>query len=277
MSGAHQWLVCRVPTAAWADRMFPDLPAVEREQALWDAIFSACRLYEADPDAAWRGHIGKLIRRRDCLDAKRYTALHFRSLECDLRIGLAEGHRWEGGQAVARTGVRYIANMPTEEVFTLPDRRRTEGTMTTTYPVSLKGVLLERARLTFENGRVTHAHAEKGQAALEKLLETDEGASHLGEVALVPVTNAVARPGRLYYEGLYDENVASHVAVGRGYRFAVQGGTEMTPAEFDAAGGNESMIHEDLLIGGATMDVDGICADGSREPVMRAGEWTLEV
>lgn len=272
-----QWSVCRVPTSAWARRVFPAEPAPRAEQALWNAIFSVCRVDEADPIAAWRGHLAELTKRRDYLTARGYHSLHLQAPQTDLVLGLPAGHMWMGGDSTSSKGVKFVGNVPTEEVFTLPHRERAEGYVTMTRPLSVSGVLIDNFTLTFERGRVTRVTASNSQDVLERLIASDEGASHPGEIALVPASNPIARMNMVFYDGLLDENAASHFAVGRAYRFTLEGSGEMSPEAFRAAGGNDSIIHEDMMMGSSEMNVDGMTEDGTREPVMRGGEWAFEL
>lgn len=272
-----QWSVCRVPNTVWANRMFPNEPSAVQVQKQWDAIFATARIGLEDPVAAWRKHIADLVKRSQALTAKQYRALHFKSSVTDLTLGLPRGHIWFGGDSLSRKGVHFTANIPTEEVFTLPHREQADGYVTMTRPFSFNGVLIHNFTLTFENGKVTGISASNGLDALESLVNTDEGASHLGEVALVPASNPIAKMNLVFYDGLYDENAASHIAMGRAYRFNLQDSAQMSDAEFRAAGGNDSMIHEDTMIGSPDMNVDGIREDGTSEPVMRDGEWAFAV
>lgn len=269
------WLAVRVPTAAWAARVFPDEPPRTQQEKLWDAIFAICRADLPDPLGAWRAHLDRLEERRAYMNAKQYSALHFRSPVTDLTLGLPRGHVWYGGESVARSGVTFVANIPTEEIFTLPHRAQVNGHVTTTRPISVQGVLIEQFSFTFEKGRITRVEAKNNQASLENLVATDEGACSLGEVALVSASNPIGRMGKLFYDGLYDENAASHIAVGRAYRFTLRGGETMSAQEFAVTGGNDSAIHEDFMIGSGDMDVDGIFEGGVREPVMRQGEFVF--
>lgn len=270
------WLAVRVPTAAWAARVFPnDAPAVQQEK-MWDAIFAMCRADSGDAVNAWRKHLDALEKRRAYMNARQYAALHFQSPLTDLTLGLPRGHVWHGGQSVAQNDITFVANIPTEEIFTLPHLMQASGHVTTTRPISISGVLIDQFAFTFENGRIVRVEAKSNQAALEKLLASDEGSSRLGEVALVAASNPIGRTGMLFYDGLYDENAASHIAIGRAYRFTLSGGENMSSEEFAAAGGNDSAIHEDFMIGSSDMDVDGIFEDGTREAVMRQGEFVFE-
>lgn len=274
---ASVWTVVAYPTPGWASVVFPDLPEDERLTRLWRAIAQICRLNTPDPAAAWTAHLADLEARRNYLNAKAYAALHFRAPGTDLRVGLVPGHIWAGGGAISARGQAFVPNMPTEEVFCLPHREQVEGTVHSSRPMVYGGNVIDDFTLTFERGRVTQASASRGEEILKRLLATDEGAARLGEVALAPHSSPVGQTGLLFANTLYDENAASHLALGSGYRFCLSGGAEMTAEAFTAAGGNISAIHEDFMIGSATMDVDGIRADGTAEPVMRNGEWAFTV
>jgi aminopeptidase len=274
---AMNWCVVAAGAPAWAAKIFPDLPLEEAEQKLWQAIFETTRAAEPDPVAAWHEHIKNLRKRADYLQAKKYTAFHYKSDQTDFTLGLPNGHRWISAQSLAENGVVFTANMPTEEIFTLPDRHRTDGVVHATFPLSYGGSLIEDFTVTFENGRIVKVTARKNEALLQKLVDTDEGSTRLGEVALVPVSSPIARRGHLFYNTLFDENASCHIAIGRAYRFTLTGGEELTDEEFNAAGGNTSITHVDFMIGSPQMDIDGIQEDGRREPVMRSGEWAFDV
>ncbi len=271
--GAMNWSVIAVATPSWAAKVFPDAPAAEQIDLLWEAIFKACRVDQDNPTAAWEAHVNKLIEQREKFTAKQYSALKFTGPGTDLTVGLVPNHRWMGGDLSALNGIVCRPNLPTEEIFTLPHRENVNGVVTASMPLNLRGTLLEDFSFTFENGRVVKATARQGEAVLNSLLETDDGARRLGEVALVPHSSPLSQMGHLFYNTLYDENAASHIALGRAYNDTLQGGTAMSMEEFTAAGGNNSMIHVDFMIGSSEMDVDGIRADGTAEPVMRQGEW----
>ncbi len=209
------------------------------------------------------------------LNAKQYSALHFRGGETDLTVGLADDHLWGGGAADTPGGITFTANIPTEEVWTAPHRGRVDGVVVSTKPLSYNGTLLDGIRIEFKDGRITGATASKGQATLEKMIDTDEGSHRLGEVALVPHSSPISRSGLLFMNTLYDENAASHIAIGSAYRGNVKGGVDMNVQDFNARGGNDSLTHVDWMIGSGEMDVDGVMKDGSREPMMRAGEFVI--
>jgi aminopeptidase len=223
--------------------------------------------------AAWGEHAAALRCRREALDAKQYRALRYRGPSTDFELGLPENHRWLGGLSHDPRGRAFIANLPTEEVFSLPHRERAEGWVAASMPLAYAGSLIEGIRLRFARGRVVEAKATRGESVLAKLLDTDEGARHLGEVALVPQSSPVAQSGLLFLNTLYDENAASHLAVGRAYRVCLADGAAMDDAAFAAAGGNNSLTHVDFMIGSRELDVDGLRADGGVEPLMRGGEW----
>lgn len=270
---ATNWCIIGAASPRWAELVFPGEPPQQQIERLWEAIFKVSRVDQDDPVAAWQAHVQNLEHRVQQLNAKRYAALHFRGPDTDLRIGLAEGHLWAGGAGRAQNGAKCIPNMPTEEVFTTPHRERVDGWVRSTKPLSLHGNLLEGIRVRFEQGQVVEAHADKGQEILRHLLETDDGARRLGEVALVPHSSPISTSGLLFYEALYDENAASHIALGASYDECLQGGMSLTPEQKLAAGANDSLIHIDWMIGSEKVDVDGIAQSGSAEPLMRRGEW----
>ncbi len=269
---AINWTLVASATPAWARTVFPDLPEEAALARLWDAIFAASRADAADPAAAWAAHNDRLMQKRRMLNERRYAALRFRGPGTDLKVGLADGHAWMGGLSTAKNGITGNPNIPTEEVFTTPHRAVTEGVVAASKPLSYQGTLIQDIRVRFEAGRITEAHASTGQAVLERMIGTDEGARMLGEVALVPASNPISQSGLLFYNTLFDENAASHIALGQAYSkcFVDQ---NLDRAALDAAGANTSLIHVDWMIGSAETDVDGIDAAGRAEPLMRAGEW----
>ncbi|WP_345465329.1 aminopeptidase [Deinococcus carri] len=275
MTNRLNWNLISAPVPEWAELMFPGVSREEAVQQQWDAIFAATRADQPDPVAAWQGHLADLKRRRETLTAKQYAALHFRGGETDLTVGLADDHIWGGGAADTPDGITFTANIPTEEVWTAPHRERVDGVVVSTKPLSYNGVLIEGIRIRFEGGRVVEATAQQGQDTLRQMIDTDEGSHRLGEVALVPNSSPISRSGLFFFNTLYDENAASHIAIGSAYRFNVQGGVEMTTEEFAAKGGNDSLTHVDWMIGSGEMDVDGLTKDGQREAVMRGGEFVI--
>lgn len=269
------WAVVAAAHPAWAARVFPDLPADRQVAQLWDTISRLCRLDRPDPVAAWEAHLAALIARSDYLNRQHYAALRYSGGGTDLTIGLPDGHSWVSGRSVTRSGIAFTANLPTEEVFTIPHKDRVDGTVRATKPLSHGGTMISGFTLDFAGGRVVKVTAEHGESVLRQLVETDAGAGRLGEIALVPHSSPISQSGLLFYNTLFDENAASHVALGSAYKFTLTGGDSMDDEEFERAGGNRSAIHVDFMIGSADLDVDGIGRDGRAEPLMRRGEWAV--
>jgi aminopeptidase len=272
---AFNWALASYPIHSWAARVFPDAAPEQVIEQLWEAVFRVCRVYQDDPVSAWRAHIAELLARREYLTEKGYRSIRLRAPGTDLAVGLPEGHQWQGGRTTSKAGIHFTPNLPTEEVFTTPHKDWTQGVVTASMPLSVSGQLIEGFSLTFEDGRVTQVKAEKGEAFLRKLIETDEGAARLGEVALVPHGSLVSQFGRLFYNTLFDENAACHVALGRGFKFCFQDGDSLSEEAYAARGGNHSLLHIDFMIGSGQMDVDGLTAGGAVEPILRSGEWAF--
>ncbi len=271
----HQinWTIVASATPAWAAAVFPgDAPDAALAK-LWDAIFEASRIHTADPVSAWKAHDADLRRRAARLNEKRYAALQYRGPGTDFRLGLPEDHLWLGGGSHAQNGFYCIPNLPTEEVFSMPHKDRADGTVTATKPLSHQGTMIEGIQVRFERGRIVEARATRGQEVLQKLIETDDGARRLGEVALVPHSSPIARSGIVFSNTLFDENAASHIALGQAYASCLRGGEKLTPDELAAKGANQSLIHVDWMIGSDRLDIDGVTASGTAEPIMRRGEW----
>ena len=267
------WCVVQFASAKWAQKVFPAETGAEAVERLWQAIFRLCRIDEPDPEVAWQRHVSALAERARWLNEQRFSALHFSGPGTDLRIGLVEGHVWVGASSTAKNGAKCIPNIPTEEVFTMPHARQVEGHVSATKPLSLRGCMIEDIRVRFHNGRIVEASASRGQQALDRLLESDDGARRLGEVALVPHSSPVSESGLLFYNSYFDENAASHIAVGRCYAENLHDYTRLSPAQRLEAGANQSMIHIDWMIGSVQTNIDGITSSGRFVPVMRAGEW----
>lgn len=267
------WCLVGYPSPAWAGKVFPQLEPQEALRRLWQAVFQVCRLDRPDPVAAWQQQVRDFQARKDYLTGKQYHALHYTAPGTDLTVGLSEGHRWMGGTLDTLGGVGFIPNLPTEEVFTMPHRERIDGVVSSSKPLSYAGVMIEDFSLTFKGGKAVEAHARSGEEALRKLIATDEGAASLGEAALVPNSSPISASGILFYNTLFDENAACHLALGNGFAFCLQG--ETTPEAYTARGGNTSLIHVDFMIGSGQMDIDGLTAAGQAEPVMRQGEWAF--
>ena len=269
------WTIVACATPEWAKLVFPGEPEDTAVAKLWDAIFLASRIAVDDPVAEWRQHGAKLKERVDLLNAKRYSALHFKSQDgsTDLTVGLADDHLWAGGGTTAGNGVYCQPNIPTEECFTTPHKDRVDGVVRASKPLSHQGTLIENIQCTFEGGKIVKATATAGEDVLNRLISTDDGARRLGEVALVPHGSPIAQSGVLFWNTLFDENAASHIALGQAYSTCIIGGEKMDDAALAALGANSSLIHVDWMIGSGRMDVDGITANGAAEPLMHNGEW----
>ncbi|MBL1223861.1 aminopeptidase [Enterococcus sp. BWR-S5] len=268
------WVVAAASGADWAAMVFPDLASKEEQvDALWDQIFKTTRVYEEDPVAAWEKHDKLLTSKAGELNKEQFTALHYTAPGTDLTIGLPENHIWEGPGSHNAHGDLFMANMPTEEVFTAPDSRRVDGYISSTRPLSYAGTTISGMKFTFKDGQVIDFSAEKGQEVLERLLATDDGAKRLGEVALVPDPSPISQSGLVFYNTLFDENASNHLALGSAYAFNIQNGTSMSEEELVAAGLNRSQTHVDFMVGSAQMNIDGIKKDGTTVPVFRNGDW----
>ncbi len=269
------WTVIAAATKDWAAKVFPELPAEQGVDRLWEAIFTAVRLHADDPVQAWQEHHSTLLSKVEVLNSKRLAKLHYSAPGTDLTIELPPKHLWVGAGSTSARGVSFMANMPTEEVFTVPNRNGVNGYVSSTKPLSYGGNIIDNFKLTFEQGRIIKVEAEQGQDILQQLVDTDEGSHYLGEVALVPHESPISNSNILFYNTLFDENASNHLAIGSGYAFNVQGGETMTTEELAEAGVNASITHVDFMIGSAEMDIDGIDADGNRIPVFRKGAWAL--
>ncbi|MBN9468653.1 MAG: aminopeptidase [Bosea sp.] len=267
------WNIVAYPGAAWARQVFKDDAEEIAVARLAEAIFAASRVDRDDPVSAWAAHNAALAQRTTWLNGQRFAALHFTGPGTDLTIGLADGHEWQGGASTAKNGVTCNANIPTEEVFTTPHARRVEGYVSSTKPLSYQGTLIDEIQVRFAEGRIVEAKASRGEEVLNRVLDTDEGARRLGEVALVPHSSPISQSGILFYNTLFDENASCHIALGQCYSKCFVDGSTLTPDEIAAQGGNKSLIHIDWMIGSAAVDIDGIRADGSRVAVFRKGEW----
>lgn len=276
MSNRNTWCVVSAPTKAWAGKVFPELPAAAAVERLWQEIFSAVRIGNADPVAAWEQHTAFLKRAADFMNSHAFRFLHYRnSLGTDLSVELPEGHIWAGGAEYSSTGVRFVANLPTEEIFTLPKRDGVHGTVVATKPMNFHGSLVENFRLVFRDGRVVSYEAEKGGEALKELLGTDDGSCYLGEVALVPFDSPISRSGILFCNTLFDENASCHLALGKAYPTCMKGGEDMSSAELLQRGVNDSLLHEDFMVGSRDLTIVGTTRDGREIPVFVEGNFAF--
>jgi aminopeptidase len=265
------WVVVSNPTEAWAETVFGE-PDVER---LWQAVESAMRLDEADPPAAWREHLDRLLSRATTMSGRRFDALRFRGPGTDLTVGLHPGGIFEVASGETVTGVRHTLNMPTEEIYTAPDARRTVGVVTSTYPLVAFGNTIEGIRIRFENGRAVEVDADEGADVMRSLVATDDGSARLGEVALVDGASRVGQTGLTFYDTLFDENASSHIAIGNAIETAVPGAAGSPKDELHERGVNQSALHLDFMIGGPDVDVHAVTTTGEEVPVLSRGEWVL--
>jgi aminopeptidase len=272
-SHSINWCVAAAATPAWATSVFPDKSPEAALSALWQAIFTCSRADAPDPVQAWVEHSRNLRQRTEFLNARRYTALKYRGAGTDLTLGLVDGHVWKGGASVAKNGITCNPNIPTEEVFTMPHKDRVDGTVAATKPLSYQGTFIDGIRVRFEKGRIVDAHVDKGADVFAKMLKTDEGAARLGEVALVPHSSPIAKSGIVFNNTLFDENAASHIAIGQSYSDTLANGGSLSKDALAAAGANASLVHVDWMIGSGALDIDGVRQDGTSEPLMRQGEW----
>lgn len=267
------WTVVAAAEAPWAEKVFPNLAKEQQVDALWDAIFKATKVYEADPIKAWELHEKTLQEKAARLNKEQFKALHYTAPGTDLTIGLPENHVWDSARSINEKGFEFMANMPTEEVFTAPDCRVADGVVSSTKPLAYGGQVITGIKLTFKAGAITEVKAKTGEEVLKKLIAMDEGSRHLGEVALVPDPSPISQSGITFFSTLYDENASNHLAIGNAYAFNLAGGVEMSEEELIARGLNRSKNHVDFMIGSDQMDIDGIRADGSHVPIFRNGDW----
>lgn len=268
------WVVAAFPSKAWAKRVYLELSVEEAYIKFIDEVFDIVRIDGNDPVENWRQHIANLSVYAQKLQQKKYHALHYVSEGTDLTVGLAKNHIWEDATSYVNGKKQaFIANIPTEEVFTAPDRNRVDGYVTNKLPLSYNGTIIDQFKLMFKDGEIIDFSAEKGEAVLKDLINTDEGSRRLGEVALVPDDSPISNRNTIFYNTLFDENAACHLAIGSAYAFNIQGGTEMTVEEKIASGLNDSNVHVDFMIGSSDLTIYGIFEDGSKELVFENGNW----
>jgi len=269
------WSVIAAASKKWAEKVFPNEHEDKQVEKLWEAIFKTTRVDQEDPVTAWNQHNDNLHTKVDYLNNKKYKKLHYKATGTDLTIELHETHTWVGAGSENEKGNFFMANMPTEEVFTVPLRNGVNGIVKSTKPLSYSGNLIDNFSLTFENGRIVSVQAEKGEEVLKQLVETDEGSHYLGEIALVAHDSPISQSGILFYNTLFDENASNHLAIGNGYAFCVEGGKKMSREELEKVGVNSSITHVDFMIGSADMNIDGIREDGTAEAIFRNGTWAF--
>lgn len=275
MSNRNPWCVVSYPTAAWAKKVFPGIAEEEAVEKLWDAILMATRVDTADPVAAWEKQKAQLAKRVDFLNAHAFEYLIYRnSLGTNLKIELPENHIWIGGSERTPEGQEFLANMPTEEVFTLPRKNGVEGTLVSSLPLHYNGNLIEDFTITFRNGRIVDYSAKRGYEVLKGLIETDEGSHYLGEVALVPYDSPISNLNTLFYNTLYDENASCHMAIGKAYP-CLKDADKLDSKQLEERGVNDSLEHVDFMIGTADLEITGVKAAGEEIPVFRRGNFTF--
>lgn len=271
------WIIILYPTTPWAQAVFPDLPPEKAVEKISEYLIKFYRLDKDDPVKYWEGHFSSLIKRADNLTEKRYQSIHLKSPGTDLKIQLPDGHRWKTAVLKDREGRENAVNMPSEEVFTLPDRMGVDGYVTSTKPFTMGDGFVDGLYLEFEEGKVTKVQAKTGEEFVKKTLDIDEGSCRLGELALVPDSSPISQAGVIFHNTLLDENASIHIALGRGIRECLTGADDMTTEEFVAAGGNHSTVHYDFMIGSSEIDVDGYDQNKKSHPIMRKGEWVFEI
>ncbi|RED61748.1 aminopeptidase [Cohnella lupini] len=269
------WSIVAVPSPEWANKVFPDLEADTRVDALWEAIFSATRVNDEDPVGSWRSHAESLSSKASWLNERKFKELRYRAPGTDLTIGLPEGAIWTNAGKRNESGNPFIPNMPTEEVFTSPHREKVNGTVSSSKPLSYNGNLIDNFSITFKDGRIVDFQAEKAYDALKQLIETDDGSHYLGEIALVPHRSPISNTDLIFYNTLFDENAACHLAIGFAFPFCLEGGLEMSKEQLKEKGLNDSLTHVDFMIGREELEVDGITEDGRAEAIFRNGNWAF--
>ena len=274
-SDRMSWCVASYPSVGWAKMMFPELSDDEAVNKLLETILKTVRVDQEDPVKAWEEHDHLLHEKADYLNNKKYKALHYKSEGTDLTIELPNGQYWSGASSVNSKGNSFVANMPTEEVFTAPHKNGVNGTVSNTLPLSYSGNIIDDFTLTFKDGEVVDYKAGVGEEILKSILETDEGSKRLGEVALVPVDSPISNMNTLFYNTLFDENASCHIALGSAYAFCIEGGKDMTAEQLAENGLNDSTTHVDFMIGSKDLSIDGILENGEKEPIFRDGNWAF--
>lgn len=270
------WCVVSIPTTAWSKKLFPNVEGEEANMLLWEKIFEATRMNEEDPVIAWKNHVAELSKRCDYLNSKKIKTLYYKAPGTDLTVELPKGHKWEGGGEHSQKGTYFVANMPTEEIFTMPHKYGVNGTLSSTKPLVYGGNLIEDFSFTFKDGKIIDYKARIGEEVLGELIATDEGSHYLGEVAIVPNSSPVSASNTIFFNTLFDENASCHFAIGSCYPTNIEGGTKMDDDELEAVGGNTSMTHEDFMVGGPELTIEAITESGERFYILEKGEWAFE-
>lgn len=274
MSNKNTWCVVSIPTASWSKKVFPHLSEEESIEKLWDVILKTVRADTENPIDSWEKHKANLKTRMDFLNSLALTSLHYKnSLGTDLIIELPENHIWLGGSEFTPDGIEFIANMPTEEVFTLPKKTGVNGKVVSSLPLNYNGNLIENFSMTFKDGKIVNFSAEKGCETLKTIIETDEGSHFLGEVALVPYNSPISNSNILFFNTLFDENASCHLALGKAYPVCMKNSADLTPEDFPKLGINESLVHVDFMIGTSDLEISGMTSDGNSIPIFRNGNF----
>lgn len=275
MTGFTKWTILAMPSIPWAKSVFPDLKDEDAVEKLWEKVFEATKVNQENPIKAWEDHDKNLKKYKHYLNEKQFEKLVLKGPGTDLEVYLAEGHFWMGGSKESQKGTSYVANMPTEEVFTTPHRLKVNGKVKSTKPLSLNGKLVENFGFEFKDGKVVDFYAEKGYEVLEKHMENDEGAKYLGEIALVPDDSPISNTGILFNNTLFDENASCHLALGRAYAYAMRNGSNSSQDDLSERGANYSLIHTDFMIGGPDLEIIAYEKDGTQVKLFEKGNWTF--
>ncbi len=276
MSNENAWSIVSIPTVGWAKKVFPNISEDEAVEKLWDAIFKIVRVDSQDPVKAWEEHKNTLKKNMDFLNSKRFKSLHYtNSLGTDLIIELPEKHLWAGGAEFTQDGTEFIANMPTEEIFSMPKKTGVNGKVVSSMPLNYGGNLINNFSLTFKDGKVVDFSAEEGYETLKNLLDTDEGAKYLGEVALVPYNSPISNSNIIFFNTLYDENASCHLAFGKAYSLCIKDGEKMSEEELLKEGANDSLTHVDFMIGTKDLQITGTTYDNEKFDIFVNGNWAF--
>ncbi|RIJ68866.1 aminopeptidase [Rummeliibacillus sp. TYF005] len=275
MNDKIAWSIIAVPSKKWAAKVFPNLKEEEQVPALWEAIFKTVHIGEGNVIDNWEQHLKNLDERAAILNKKRYAKLHYTAPGTDLTVELPDKHIWCTGASYTPEGTSFVANMPTEEVYTMPSKYGVNGYVSNTKPLAFQGNIIDHFKITFENGKIVKTEARVGAELLQELTKADEGSRYLGEVALVPHESPISASNILYYNTLFDENASNHLAIGEAYPTCYEGGSALSKEQLEEKGINTSITHEDFMVGSGEMDIDGVLPDGTVEPIFRKGSWAF--
>jgi len=274
LSDKNAWSIVVVPYEAWATKVFPGVFTEEAMDKLMEMILNMCRI-DGEAISNWDQHNKNLTEKVNILNENKFTAFHYKSEGTDLMVGMSPKQIWKAGASITKSGVEFSPNIPTEEVFSMPKKYGANGILSSTMPLNYGGNLINNFKLTFKDGKVVEFTAKKGYDVLKNLLETDEGAKYLGEIALVPIDSPISNTNTIFYNTLFDENASCHFAFGAAYRSCIEGGTEMSEEELDKNGVNDSLVHVDFMVGSEDLSIDGIDGSGNVTIVFRNGNWVI--